>query len=93
MLSGLPCPDTDCCRAEKNHPINPSASADDEHGHKAPCSPFCSCATCAGFAVPQPFRYALPAEPVGVISAPKAFAYQSSGYGDIARSVWQPPKV
>ncbi|MBD2701252.1 hypothetical protein IC229_11435 [Spirosoma sp. BT702] len=95
LLSGLPCPDAEC-HAHENRAAatSPSHPADDhDHGHKAPCSPFCHCATCLGFSTPQPFRYYVPIELPESSPARQVFTYLSPSHADVTSGIWQPPKL
>ncbi|UFH56637.1 DUF6660 family protein [Spirosoma sp. KNUC1025] len=92
LLTGLPCPDADC-HTTSTVMTHSSQSDEHDHGHKAPCSPFCHCATCFGFSIPRLFNYASSSEPVALISSEQVFDYQSPDQADIADSIWQPPKL
>ncbi|RIV24958.1 hypothetical protein DYU11_06465 [Fibrisoma montanum] len=91
ILTGLPCPDSDC----HAHAVSTSsvpASHDSNEQHEAPCSPFCHCATCVGFTVPQPLVSTLLPQTASRLSNPSTFAYHPSQHEDVIASIWQPPK-
>ncbi|GAB3641682.1 hypothetical protein GCM10027423_23180 [Spirosoma arcticum] len=90
VLTGLPCPDGDC-HAHATATAVQSSHADNED-HQAPCSPFCHCATCGGFTIPQPLVGTLPANPPSLLLTRSAFAYQPIQPYDVSSPVWQPPK-
>ncbi len=90
LLTGFPCPDGDCY-AHATPAATQSSHTNDED-HQAPCSPFCHCATCAGFTVPQPVVSALPANPSSRLLTRSAFVYQPIRHEDVSSSFWQPPK-
>ncbi|WP_460958173.1 DUF6660 family protein [Spirosoma litoris] len=96
LLTGLPCPDADC-HAQEDRLTNTSSAAhstnDPDHGHKAPCSPFCHCTTCLGFSIPRPLGYTISELQSVLIPANQAFAYQSPNQSDVALAIWQPPKL
>ena len=89
VLTGFPCPDGDC-HARATSATTQSSHADDED-HQALCSPFCHCAACAGFMIPQPFMTVLPA-PSSLALTRLVFAYQPIQHDDVSSSFWQPPK-
>lgn len=95
VLTGLPCPDHACharaARAAGTPERRPPVSHDDD-AHEAPCSPFCHCATCAGFTLPQPLANALPPQPSFLFIRRLVFVYQPIAPEDVAHSFWQPPK-
>ncbi|NDU95118.1 DUF6660 family protein [Spirosoma terrae] len=93
LLSGLPCPDADCHAHERVTANTATSQHTDEQDHKAPCSPFCHCATCLGFSVPLPFGYTRPAQSMTAGLSQQIFTYLSPFLADVARSVWQPPKL
>ncbi|WP_080058504.1 DUF6660 family protein [Spirosoma aerolatum] len=94
LLAGLPCPDTDChaheTTAATSHSDRANGHAND---HKAPCSPFCHCATCLGFSAPQPFGYLLPEHVNEPARTQQLFTYQSPSQTDVLIGIWQPPKL
>lgn len=90
VLTGLPCPDA-ACHAHAVEATNPASHTDNDE-HEAPCSPFCRCATCAGFTVPQPVATLLPAQPAVSLCGRLVFAYQPIRHEDVAYSFWQPPR-
>ncbi|WP_460995948.1 DUF6660 family protein [Spirosoma harenae] len=94
LLTGLPCPDADCHEHVNRTATTSSIPTDDhDHDHKAPCSPFCHCATCLGFSVPQPFGYVLFTELSGPVVSRQLFSYQSPSHTDVLLGIWQPPKL
>ncbi|QIP16129.1 hypothetical protein G8759_27590 [Spirosoma aureum] len=95
LLAGLPCPDADCHAHERIASTTevPHPADDHDHGHKAPCSPFCHCATCAGFSIPRIFSYSLSVKLTTLFPIRQFFAYQSPNHADVIQSVWQPPKL
>ena len=92
VLTGLPCPDADC-HTQGTQMARSSTSHADDPDHKAPCSPFCHCTTCAGFAAPRLFRYALPNRPDNGPTVSQTFHYQSTAYSAVAFAIWQPPRI
>ena len=90
LLTGLPCPDGNC-HAHATATATQSSHTDNED-HQAPCSPFCHCATCAGFTAPQPVVSALPITLSTRLLTRLVFAYQPIQPHDVSSSVWQPPK-
>lgn len=88
VLTGLPCPDGDC----RATPAATQPSHDDDEDHQAPCSPFCHCATCVGFTIPQPLMGTLAANPSSRLLTRSAFTYQPIRPDDVSGSFWQPPK-
>ncbi|WP_460969739.1 DUF6660 family protein [Spirosoma migulaei] len=93
LLTGLPCPDADC-HAQSDQTASTSTShSTDDHGHKAPCSPFCHCTICLGFSIPRSFSYMLTLAPNATTPDEQAFVYQSPSHSDVALAIWQPPKV
>ena len=92
LLTGLPCPAAECHAHTDKLTRSSGTHSDDEQAHKAPCSPFCHCATCPGFATPRAFSYARPADPVTTDSSRRVFAYQAPSQRTVVLSVWQPPK-
>ncbi|WP_460944796.1 hypothetical protein [Spirosoma daeguense] len=96
LLTGLPCPDADCHIHENSattESTSPPAEHDHEQGHKAPCSPFCHCATCLGFSTPQPFNYLLPADSSESAPERQIFTYRSPNQFDVMLGIWQPPQL
>lgn len=92
VLTGLPCPDA-ACHAHAAMATSTPVSHDGAEDHKAPCSPFCHCATCVGFTVPQPLTNARPPKPAFPLILRPAFAYQPSAPEDVTHAFWQPPKL
>ncbi|RYF68497.1 MAG: hypothetical protein EOO39_19310 [Cytophagaceae bacterium] len=92
LLTGLPCPDAECHAHTDKVTQTAGAPSDDEHEHKAPCSPFCHCATCPGFSVPRPFSYARPSELSATSPSRLVFTYHSPSQATVLSAVWQPPK-
>ncbi|CCH55121.1 hypothetical protein BN8_04356 [Fibrisoma limi BUZ 3] len=70
----------------------PDSHDDDDH-HQAPCSPFCHCATCVGFTVPQPSISGLLPQTACRLLTPSVFAYHPIHHEDVTASIWQPPKL
>jgi hypothetical protein len=93
LLTGLPCPDADCHIHETIAAATHDSHSADEHGHKAPCSPFCHCATCLGFSIPLSVKYILAPTPSAAPADQQLFAYQSPAPSDVASAIWQPPKL
>ena len=89
VLTGLPCPDGNChARAT---PVTTQSSHTNDDDHRAPCTPFCHCATCAGFTMPQRLVSVLAAPSSPLLTRP-AFVYQPIRPDDVSGSFWQPPK-
>ncbi len=97
VLTGLPCPDAACHARAATTTGTPAAGVpaphDETEDHEAPCSPFCHCATCVGFTVPQPLMSVLPGSPSYLLLSRLVFAYQPIQHDDVDQSVWQPPKL
>ncbi|WP_461103673.1 DUF6660 family protein [Spirosoma koreense] len=93
LLSGLPCPDAECHARHTGNAATSASLPTDDQDHEHPCSPFCHCATCLGFSVPQSFGYTLPTTAAVLTSSRQAFAYQLPSHAGVARSVWQPPQL
>ncbi|WP_128547975.1 DUF6660 family protein [Larkinella soli] len=91
-LSGVPCPEQHCLDGHNHPAASASQPPADHQPDEAPCSPFCHCAVCPGFTVPQPLWSTLPAISFKPVFRPQ-FAYSSPTPDDIFRSVWQPPKI
>ncbi|WP_148562503.1 DUF6660 family protein [Spirosoma radiotolerans] len=92
LLTGLPCPDAECHAHTDKLAQSSDAHSDDDHKHKAPCSPFCHCATCPGFSIPRPFSYACPSQLSAPISSQRVFSYDASSQTMVVLAVWQPPQ-
>ncbi len=91
LLSGLPCPDSDCCVYDQ--PVSQHADLPGHADDHAPCSPFCHCAACVGFVMPQPAsQILLPASFLALLQSPQ-FDYLFQVSDDVLMAVWQPPKV
>lgn len=94
LLAGLPCEQAHHGLLAPDAASAVAQAAPDEEGecHHV-CSPFCQCATCAGFTVAQP--------PVAVLLTPVAFptgrsprfSYQQPALGEVQSRIWQPPRT
>ena len=67
--------------------------ASKDHSHEEGCSPFCLCATCPGFTVPQPPQLMAVTRPDGPIIAAAMPHYQAPQSFDVPGRIWQPPRL
>lgn len=92
VLSGLPC---EAFCLDESAPIKDQVSlpASKDHAHEEGCSPFCLCATCPGFTVPQPPQLMAVTRQDSPIIASALPHYQAPQGFDVPGRIWQPPRL
>jgi hypothetical protein len=91
-LSGMPC-EAFCLDESTSATDQAALPASGDHSHEKGCSPFCLCATCPGFTVPQPpqlMTVAMPGVAIIVATLPR---YQTPQGFDVPGRIWQPPRL
>ncbi|QKZ14908.1 DUF6660 family protein [Spirosoma sp. KUDC1026] len=90
VLSGLPC--EAFCPEE---PITNQASLPDtdQHEHDERCSPFCLCAACSGFTIPQARQFLEAPLSDTLITVAIMSSYQTPHTLDVPERIWQPPRL
>ena len=92
VLSGVPC-EAYCCGEQVTVTHQVPASDSPRQQHEEGCSPFCICAVCAGFAMPQTQRLlqvSHSSAPVVMVAPP---LYRIPYWLDVPGSIWQPPRL
>ncbi|WP_425576796.1 DUF6660 family protein [Nibrella saemangeumensis] len=91
VLSALPC---EALCLDESTPVAAQASQPgSDHSHDETCSPFCLCATCPGFTVPQTPQLEAAITQRSRIPVAVLPFYQALHTLDVSDSIWQPPRL
>ena len=90
VLSCIPCMDAPFAQTIGKPTIEKSSSQNQQHKEADPCSPFCTCNCCAGFAFSPSL---IKVQPIMQVVIKEYCSYLSSSAIEISLPVWQPPQI